>query len=141
MRSELSRCKPGATQGFPFVAIWGRDIDAWMGLHTHLGINWSWRHDPNMTALIALLVRICGSPARPECEHTDRTVFAESICGGWQIKLIYGRSLLEGALEWTDYIVEQSEKHHLWPDIAGKAFGVSQAIGRAARSSHLRFSG
>lgn len=37
------------------------------------------------------------------------------------------------ALEWADYIATQHAKHPAPPEINGKAFGISEAIGKAAQ--------
>ena len=39
----------------------------------------------------------------------------------------------ESALEWAEYIAAQHAKHPAPPEIKGKAFGVSEAIGKAAQ--------
>ena len=135
LRSELSRCRPQTACRAPFVAIWGRDIGNQMGSHTHLAIHFSLQLPKHLFKLIAMLERICGSSVAPAEESRDRKVLAESGCKGWQIKFIYGRNLLSGALAWVDYIARQSENHAVWPDLEGKVFGISQAIGPAARAA------
>ncbi len=135
LRSELSRCRPQTAPGAPFVAIWGRDIGRRMGSHTHIGLHCCLRYPKHLLFLVAMLERICGSPASTAPGRFDENVMAESSCKGWQVKLIYGQSLLSGALAWVDYIARQSEQHNEWPDLAGKAFGVSQAIGPSARAT------
>ncbi len=57
---------------------------------------------------------------------------ARSICGGWQIGMMGDRT---NALAWADYIATQHGKHPTPPDLKGKAFGVSQAIGKRAREA------
>ena len=135
LRAELSRCRPKPTPNTPFVAIWGRDIGSKMGSHTHIALFWPGWHTNTRSALIALLERITGSPVAPYEETDGRYVIAESVCQGWQIKTVYGRNLLAGALAWVDYIARQSDKHTVQPGILGKAFGVSQAIGPKARAA------
>ena len=38
----------------------------------------------------------------------------------------------QSALEWAEYIAAQHAKHPAPPEIKGKAFGISQALGKAA---------
>ena len=38
----------------------------------------------------------------------------------------------KSALEWAEYIAAQHAKHPAPPEIKGKAFGISEAIGKAA---------
>jgi hypothetical protein len=134
-RAELSRCRPKTTPKTPFVAIWGRDIGSKMGSHTHLAVFWPRWHKNHPSALIELLERITGSQVAPYEETNGHHVIAESACKGWQIKTVYGRDLLAGALAWVDYIARQSDKHTAQPGILGKAFGISQAIGPKARAA------
>jgi len=134
LRTELSPCRLKTAPGTPFVAVWGRDIGHRMGIHTHIGMHCSFRQPDHLVSLVAMLERICGSSASPTGNWDDPDVIAESICKGWQVKRIFGNILLSGALTWVNYIAEQSEQHNEWPNLVGKAFGVSQAIGPAARA-------
>jgi hypothetical protein len=106
-----------------------------MGSHTHIALFWPGWHTNTRDGLIALLERITGSAVAPYEETIGRFVIAESVCKGWQIKTVYGRDLLAGALAWVDYIARQSDKHTAQPGILGKAFGISQAIGPKARAA------
>lgn len=135
LRAELSRCRPKTAPSTPFVAVWGRDIGHRMGIHTHIGLHCSFRHPDHLAALVAMLERICGSSVAPCVGWADDNVLAESFCKGWQVKRIYGDTLLSGALRWVNYIARQWERHNEWPNLEGKAFGVSHAIGPAARAS------
>ena len=40
-----------------------------------------------------------------------------------------------GALYWSDYVSQQDDKHHRAPALPGKAYGVSEAIGKKAREA------
>lgn len=136
LRAELTRSRP---QGKPFVAIWGRDIGSRMGLHTHLALHWSLRSRANLLTLLALMQRVTGSAAveTPQDRRKGNLTFASS-CRGWLVETIYGKDLLTGALTWVDYIARQSENHADWPDLAGKVFGLSEAIGPKARARFHR---
>ena len=128
LRKELGRCirkLPGAPK---FVAIWGRDVGAQMGLHIHIGIFWPSRH---LTKLIKLMERITGSEAGPAPQERALGYYCSSGCGGWLVKQVHFG--IEGARRWIDYIAGQDQKHPNRVKIEGKAFGVSQSIGPAAR--------
>lgn len=139
LRAELTRSRPQSPEGTPFVAIWGRDIGSRMGLHTHLALHWSLRSKTSLFNLLALMQRVTGSAAveTPQDRRKGNLTFASS-CRGWLVETIYGKDLLTGALNWVDYIARQSENHAEWPDLAGKAFGISEAIGPKARSRFQR---
>jgi len=57
-RDELGRlCR---SEGLPFVALWGRDVGAYMGSHVHISMFWPSRKLPQ---LVAVIERISGSSA------------------------------------------------------------------------------
>ena len=60
-------------------------------------------------------------------------VVARSVCGGWQINMNNRKDDKQSALEWAEYLATQHAKHPALPEIRGKAFGISQAIGKAAQ--------
>jgi hypothetical protein len=126
MRNELARlCR---SEGLPFVALWGRDIGADMGSHVHLSMFWpSYKLDQ----LVAVIERITGSSAAFVLKPYTADVVARSVCGGWQINM--NTRDKEGATDWVDYIAAQHSKHPASPEIKSKAFGISQAIGKAAQ--------
>ena len=128
LRREMARV--ARKEGFPFVAIWGRDVGAIMGSHVHLGAFWPINR---LQVLTTLLERISGSSAeyiRPafEAEH-----LARSVCGGWQVDMVLRGK--EGALGWADYVSKQDEKHPTAPALTGKSYGVSEAIAKTAREA------
>ena len=128
LRKELGRCirkLPGAPK---FVAIWGRDVGAQMGLHIHIGIFWPYRH---LDKLVNLLGRVTGSEAGLALAKRTKGYFDGSNCGGWLVQHILNGE--KGAFGWVDYIANQDQKHPNRVKIEGKAFGVSQSIGPAAR--------
>jgi hypothetical protein len=128
LRREIARV--ARREGLPFVAIWGRDVGTVMGSHVHLGIFWPcYRLEP----LLELIERITGSSpeyVKPAYEHQH---LARSVCGGWQIDM--NRREKAGALDWSDYVSQQERKHHRAPALAGKAYGISEAIGKKAREA------
>lgn len=128
LRREIARL--ARREDLPFVAIWGRDVGAVMGSHVHLGIFWPhYRLQP----LLELIERITGSSPeyiKPAYEYQH---VARSVCGGWQVDMI--RRGKAGALGWADYVSQQEDKHHRAPDLPGKAYGVSEAIGKKAREA------
>ena len=127
-RDELARlCR---SVGVPFVAVWGRDIGQDVGSHTHLSIFWPSRY---LARLVTLIERISGSHAAFVLKHYSADVVARSVCGGWQINMNSRTDFKASALEWAGYIAEQHAKHPAPPALKGKAFGVSKAIGKAAR--------
>lgn len=133
LRRELARV--ARREGLPFVAIWGRDVGPVMGSHVHLGLFWPcYRLEP----LLELIERITGSsPEYVKPAYADQHV-ARSICGGWQVDM--NRREKAGALDWSDYVSQQEDKHYRAPVLPGKAYGVSEAIGKKAReaaSPHL----
>lgn len=127
-RDELARlCR---SEGLPFVALWGRDVGADMGSHVHLSMFWpSYKLD----RLVAVIERISGSSADFVLKPYAADTVARSICGGWQINMNAREDDKQSALEWAEYIAAQHAKHHAPPKIRGKAFGVSEAIGKTAQ--------
>lgn len=127
-RDELARlCR---SEGLPFVALWGRDVGADMGSHVHLSMFWP---SPKLTQLVAVIERISGSSADFVLKPYAADVVARSVCGGWQINMNTRKDDKKSALEWADYIAAQHTKHPAPPEINGKAFGISEAIGKAAQ--------
>ena len=128
LRREIARL--ARREGLPFVAIWGRDVGAVMGSHVHLGLFWPhYRLQP----LLDLIERITGSsPEYDKSVHEDQHV-ARSVCGGWQVDM--NRRDKAGALDWCDYVSQQEDKHRRAPALPGKAYGVSEAIGKSAREA------
>jgi len=125
-RDELARlCR---SEGLPFVALWGRDVGADMGLHVHLSMFWP---SYKLAQLIAVIERISGSSADFVLKPYTADVVARSVCGGWQINM--NNRDKAGALEWAEYIAAQHAKHPAPPDLKGKPFGISEAIGKTAR--------
>lgn len=127
-RDELARmCH---SEGLPYVALWGRDVGADMGSHVHLSMFWP---SYKLAKLVAVIERISGSSADFVLKPYAADVVARSVCGGWQINLNSREDDKASALEWADYIAVQHAKHAAPPEIEGKAFGISQAIGNAAQ--------
>lgn len=130
-RNELARlCR---SEGFPLAALWGRDVGKDMGSHVHLSMFWP---SAKLAQLVAVIERITGSTAdyvRPA--YSEDTV-ARSVCGGWQIDMNRRGDCKQSALEWAGYIAGQHAKHPIPPELKGKAFGISQAIGSAAQKRH-----
>lgn len=135
-RNELARmCLSG---GLPFVALWGRDVGADMGSHVHFSMFWP---SLKIARLVAEIERVSGSSAdfvnppytEIEVNGKMKAVVARSVCGGWQIDMNNRRDDKAGAIEWAEYIAGQHAKHPVMPKIKGKAFGISQAIGKAAQ--------
>lgn len=125
-RNELARlCR---SEELSFVALWGRDVGADMGSHVHLSMFWP---SYKLAQLVAVIERISGSSAEFMLEPYAKDVVARSVCGGWQINM--NNRDRAGALDWAGYIAAQHEKHPAPPEIMGKAFGISQAIGKAAQ--------
>jgi len=128
LRDELARlCR---SEGFPFAALWGRDIGATMGSHVHLSMYWP---SPKLTRLIAVIERLSGSTAAFALKPYSEDVAARSVCGGWQINMNNRTNDKASAREWSEYIANQHAKHATSPVLQGKAFGVSEAIGKAAQ--------
>jgi hypothetical protein len=127
-RDELARlCR---SQGLRFAALWGRDVGQAMGSHVHLSMFWP----PYLLAqLVAVIERVSGSPAAFVLGPYSRKIVARSVCGGWQIDMNIRGQDQQGALDFAEYIATQHAKHPAPPDIKGKAFGISQAIGKAAQ--------
>lgn len=127
-RDELARlCR---SEGLPFVALWGRDVGAYMGSHVHLSIFWP---PYKLAQLVAVIERISGSSADFVLKPYAADVVARSVCGGWQINMNNRKDDKESALKWAEYIATQHAKHPAPPEIKGKAFGISEAIGKAAQ--------
>ena len=125
-RDELSRlCR---SEELPFVALWGRDVGADMGSHVHLSMFWP---SYKLAQMVAVIERISGSSADFVLEPYAKDVVARSVCGGWQINM--NNRDKAGAAEWAEYIAAQHAKHPAPPEIKGKAFGISQAIGKTAQ--------
>ncbi len=126
MRKELTRlCR---SEGLPFAALWGRDVGADMGSHVHLSIFWP---SYKLAQLVAVIERISGSSADFVLKPYAADVVARSVCGGWQINM--NNRDKAGANDWAEYMATQHAKHPAPPKIKGKAFGISQAIGKAAQ--------
>lgn len=129
VRTELARlCR---THGLPFVAVWGRDIGHHMGLHMHLGLYWP---SHKLAQLVALMERITGSSMQSARSDLRASPMMRSVCRGWQIDRNMDPILVHGARGMAEYIAGQHDKHPTPPPIKGKPFGVSEAIGPAARA-------
>ena len=127
-RDELARlCR---SEGLPFAALWGRDVGTDMGSHVHLFMFWP---HYKLNRLITVIERISGSSAAFVRTPYTADVVARSVCGGWQIDMNTRRDGKQGALDFAEYIAAQHAKHPAPPEIKGKAFGISQAIGKAAQ--------
>lgn len=130
LRDELARLCRSA--GIPFAAIWGRDVGAQMQEHIHLGMFFPSYLRPQ---LVALIERITGSTADFVIAGYGADTVARSVCGGWQIE-VNNRGNggdKKSAIEWAGYIAAQHAKHPAPPDLKGKAFGISEAINKAAQ--------
>lgn len=127
-REELARlCR---SEGLPFVALWGRDVGKDMGLHVHMSMFWPSR---KLAQLVAVIERISGSTAAFVLAPYAADTVSKSVCGGWKITMNCRNDDKASALEWAGYIAEQHAKHPAPPEIKGKAFGISQIIGKAAQ--------
>lgn len=127
-RDELARlCR---SEGLPFVALWGRDVGADMGSHVHLSMFWP---SYKLGRLVAVIERISGSSADFVLKPYATDKVARSVCGGWQINMNTRKDDKQSALEWAEYIAAQHAKHPNPPKIRGKAFGISEAIGKTAQ--------
>lgn len=127
-RNELARlCR---SEGLPFAALWGRDVGADMGLHVHLFMFWP---HYKLDQLVAVIERVSGSSAEFMRTPYTADVVARSVCGGWQLDMNTRRDGKQGALDFAEYIASQHAKHPAPPTIKGKAFGISQSIGKAAQ--------
>jgi hypothetical protein len=132
-RNELARlCR---SEGIPFVALWGRDIGRDIGLHVHLSMFWPCY---KLAQLVAVIERISGSSAAFILKPYSEDIVARSICGGWQINMNNRKDDRKSAYDWTEYIAAQPAQHTVPPAIRGKAFGVSQAIGKTAQKRAQR---
>lgn len=128
VRDELARlCR---SEGLPFVALWGRDVGADMGSHVHLSMFWP---SYKLTLLVTLIERISGSAADFVLLPYAADVVVRSVCGGWQINMNTRKDDKQSAFEWAGYIAAQHAKHPAPPEIRGKAFGISEAIGKTAQ--------
>ena len=127
-RDELARLCRSA--GLPFVALWGRDVGADMGSHVHLSMFWP---SYNLAQIVAVVERISGSSADFVLKPYAADVVARSVCGGWQINMNRRKDDKQSAIDWAEYIATQHAKHPAASKIKGKAFGISQAIGKAAQ--------
>ena len=109
-----------------------------MGSHIHLSMFWP---SYKLAQLIAVIERISGSSAdfvnppysEIEVDGKMKGVVARSVCGGWQFDMNTRKNDKEGSIEWAEYIATQHAKHPAPPEIKGKAFGISEAIGKAAQ--------
>jgi len=83
--------------------------------------------------LLELIERVTGSsPEYVKPAYEDQHV-ARSVCGGWQVDMnLRGKA---GALGWSEYVSDQDDKHHGVPALPGKAYGVSEVIGKKAREA------
>lgn len=125
-REELARlCR---SEELPFVALWGRDVGTDKGSHVHLSMFWP---SYKLSKLVAVIERISGSSADFVLKPYSKDVVARSVCGGWQINM--NTRDKDGAFEWAEYIAAQHAKHPTTPEIKGKAFGISEAINKAAQ--------
>ena len=128
LRKELARVARAA--GYPFAALWGRDIGKDMGDHVHLSMFWP---SALQGQLVAVLERVTGSSAATVLEPYTADTTARSICGGWQIDMNRAEGKIASSVEWGNYIATQHDKHPSTPQLKGKAFGISEAIGLAAQ--------
>lgn len=126
LRREVARL--ALSLDLPFVAIWGRDIGKDMGEHIHVALFWPSRR---LKRLVALIARVTGSSAEIVKIPYSADLVARSVCGGWQFNM--NNRDKAGALDLVSYIAGQHDKHHVPPEIRGKAFGISKAIGKAAQ--------
>lgn len=127
-RDELARlCR---SEGLQFVALWGRDKGVDMGAHMHLSMFWP---SYKLVQLVTLIERVTGSLADFVLQPYTADVVARSVCGGWQINMNNRKDDKASALEWAEYIAAQHAKHPAPPEIKGKAFGISQAVGKTAQ--------
>jgi hypothetical protein len=101
-----------------------------MGLHVHFSMFWP---SYKLAQLVAVIERISGGSADFVLMPYAADVVARSVCGGWHININNRKDDKQSALEWAKYIADQHAKHPTTPDIKGKAFGISEAIGKAAQ--------
>lgn len=99
-----------------------------MGSHVHLSMFWP---SYKLAQLVAVIARVSGSSADFVLKPYAADVVARSVCGGWQLNM--NTRDKAGALDWAEYVAAQHAKHPAPPEIKGKAFGISQAIGKAAQ--------
>lgn len=127
-RAELNRlCR---SVGLPFAAIWGRDRGPKLGKHVHMSMFFP---SPKIDLLVSLLERITGSSADSTMSAYPADVAACSVCGGWQLKRNTWADDKASDRQWVDYIATQHDKHPTPPQLLGKAFGISHALGRGAQ--------
>jgi hypothetical protein len=88
---------------------------------------------PKLALLVAVIERISGSSADFMLTPYAADVVARSVCGGWQINMNNRKDDKQSALDWAEYIAAQHAKHPAPPEIRGKAFGISEAIGNTAQ--------
>ncbi|MFY0691503.1 MAG: hypothetical protein JXR14_06205 [Paracoccaceae bacterium] len=100
-----------------------------MGSHVHLAMFLPSRR---LSKLVRLIECISGSSADYVLQPYEDIV-ARSVCGGWQIDMNNAKDMKGGSHRWVEYIATQHEKHPELPELRGKAFGISKAIGPTAR--------
>lgn len=128
LRDELARmCRKECLE---FAALWGRDVGKYLGAHVHMAMFWPARFLPK---LVALIERVTGSTAAFVLAPYTADTVAQSTCGGWKITMNNRKDDKQSALEWAEYIAAQHAKHPAPPKINGKAFGISNAIGKTAQ--------
>ncbi|MDB5243569.1 MAG: hypothetical protein JWP57_4194 [Spirosoma sp.] len=128
LRDELARmCRK---EGLEFAALWGRDVGKDMGAHVHMAMFWPSRF---LAKLVILIERVTGSAAAYVLAPYAADTVAQSLCGGWKITMNNRNDDKASAIEWAGYIADQHSKHPAPPEIKGKAFGISQAIGTSAQ--------
>lgn len=130
VRTELARRLRAI--GLPFAAIWARDVGKRLGSHMHILIFWPTYF---VEQFLRLVERLTGSPRAHATATRTRRCLARSECGGWMITVVDQRWVKAGALNVATYIASQREKHPVFL-FTGKAFGVSQSLGPAARRRH-----
>lgn len=130
LRTELRRFAKSI--GYPFVALWGRDIGAKQGEHVHLALFYPNRY---LSQLVALLERVTGSAAEFALQPFEADCVARSVCGGWQLNMNNSSDAKNSSIRWIEYIASQHDKHPCAPELEGKLFGISQAIGKAAQDN------
>ena len=101
-----------------------------MGDHVHISMFWPSRFQGQ---LVALLERITGSTAEFIRPPYSADTTARSVCGGWQIDMNNSRDAEASSIAWGGYIATQHGKHPSPPNLKGKGFGISQAIGTKAQ--------
>jgi hypothetical protein len=117
-------------EGMIWAAVWGRDIGRDVGAHIHILMHWP---RGNLAKLIADIERITGAADFVKPGSTAAKV-ARSWGGGWQIDRNIRPDRMAGTLYMADYILGQHDQHPAPPNIEGKAFGITEAIGPKAQS-------